>query len=357
MNLNNFEKIYKQDSGLVALSIKDLYKQIEQVKEDAKLIKITESYKNINKVVVNGMGGSNLGARMIEACFKDELKVPLIIEPGYHIPGFVDDKTLYLISSYSGNTEEPLSVYNEVAGRGAKIMGITSSHKENKLEKLMMDNDIPGFIFSPLNNPSNQPRMGLGYSIFGILSILEKIGIIKIDELKIDKVISNLVNSNKKLIPEVNISDNIAKKFAQKIKGKIPILVGADFLEGNLHILRNQFCENSKNYADYLVLPELNHYAMESLANPKNNKKNLIFWFFDSDSYNDRIKKRSELTKKIIKKNNIEFIDYKIQSSSKISQCSEVLQLGSWVTFYLSMLNDVNPSLIPWVDWFKEELG
>ncbi len=357
MNLNNFEKIYKLDSGLVALSIKSLYKQIEQVKEDAKLIKVTDSYKNINKVVVNGMGGSNLGARMIESCFKEELGVPLIIEPGYNVPGFVDNRTLYLLSSYSGNTEEPLSVYDKIVKKGAKIMGITSSHEKNKLEKLMIENNIPGFIFSPLNNPSNQPRMGLGYSIFGILFILEKTGVIKLDEDKIDRVVNNLVANSEKLIPEVNVSDNIAKKFAQKIKGKIPILVGADFLEGNLHILRNQFCENSKNYADYLVLPELNHYAMESLANPKNNKKNLIFWFFDSDSYNDRIKKRSELTKKIVKKNNIEFIDYKTKSSSKLSQCSEVLQLGSWVTFYLSMLNNVNPSLIPWVDWFKEELG
>jgi glucose/mannose-6-phosphate isomerase len=128
MNLNNFEKIYKQDSGLVALSMKGLSKQVEQVKEDAKLIKITDGYKNINKVVVNGMGGSNLGARMIESCFKEELGVPLIIEPGYHVPGFVDDRTLYLLSSYSGNTEEPLSVYNKVVEKGAKIMGITSSH-------------------------------------------------------------------------------------------------------------------------------------------------------------------------------------------------------------------------------------
>jgi glucose/mannose-6-phosphate isomerase len=357
MNLNNFENIYKQDPGLVALSIKDLSKQIEQVKEDAKLIKITDAYKGINKVVVNGMGGSNLGARMLESCFKEEFKCPLIVEPGYQVPGFVDDKTLYLISSYSGNTEEPLSVYGEVVKRGAKVVGITSSHKENKLEKLMIDNDIPGFIFSPLNNPSNQPRMGLGYSIFGMLFLLKKAGVLEIDEKKIDRVIDNLIKSNEKLIPEINSSDNVAKMFAQKMKGKIPILIGAEFLEGNLHILRNQFCENSKNYADYLVLPELNHYAMESLANPKGNKKNLIFWFFDSDSYNDRVIKRNNITKEIVKKNNIEFIEYKTKSSSKLSQCVEVLQLGSWVTFYLSMLNNVNPSLIPWVDWFKEELG
>jgi len=79
-------------------------------------------------------------------------------------------------------------------------------------------------------------------------------------------------------------------------------LVGGEFLEGNLHALRNQFCENSKNFASYLVLPDMNHYSIEGLKNPAGNQKNLIFVFLESDLYHPRVKKRLALTKEIVKK-------------------------------------------------------
>ncbi len=344
------------DPGLVAESIGLLPEQIRQVREDAPLVRIPEGHTQVRKIVLNGMGGSNLGGRIIKACLADKLKAPLDIVPGYEVPGYVDRKTLYIISSYSGNTEEPLSVYEKVKKSGAKIMGITSSHEKNKLEKLMIKDNIPGFIFKPLHNPSEQPRIGLGYSIFGLLILLEKAGLLNLDEKEAESIIKKLRDDNFIFRPESESQKNPAKKIAQELKGKIPILVGAEFLEGNLHTLRNQFCENSKNFADYLSLPELNHYLLESLSHPVANKKNLVFLFLDSDKYHPRVQKRSELTKQVAKKNGIKVLDYKTEKGSRLNQCARVLQFGSWLSFYLGILNNVNPSQIPWVDWFKKEL-
>ena len=148
-----------------------------------------------------------------------------------------------------------------------------------------------------------------------------------------------------------------SKRAALKLYGKISVIVGAEFLVGNLKILRNQFNETSKNFAAYLELPDMNHFALESLANPKKNSNNLIFLFMDSDLYHPRVIKRSALTKQIVKKNNLEYIEHKLSGASKLEQAFEMLQFGSWVTYYLAMLNNVNPVEIPWVDWFKKELG
>jgi glucose/mannose-6-phosphate isomerase len=96
---------------------------------------------------------------------------------------------------------------------------------------------------------------------------------------------------------------------------------------------------------------------LEGLANPKKNKEDLIFVFFSSNFDHPRVQKRLKLTMEIVKKSHIRAVEYKLTGPTKLIQAFELLQFGSWVTFYLAMLNKINPSLIPSVDWFKKKLG
>jgi len=356
MTKDLFKNIAKIDTDHVAKSIELLPNQVRQVLDEAHLIKIPTDYAKASRVVINGMGGSNLGAGIVKSVFSDQLAAPLLIAPGYEVPAFTDKNTIYVISSYSGTTEEPLSVYAEVKKRGAKIMAITAHGEKNKLADLMMKDNIPGYIFKPDANPSGQPRLGLGYAVFGMAVILAKAGLFKIKPEDIKKTVAKLELWDKKLRPGIGTEMNAAKKAALQLFKKQPVLVGAEFLTGNLRVLRNQLCENSKNFATYLTVPELNHYAMESLANPISNKKNLIFFFFDSALYHKRVQKRIALTKKVVAKNGIEVAEIKLRGQNRFEQAMEMLQFGAWVTFYLAMLNKVNPAEIPWVDWFKKEL-
>jgi glucose/mannose-6-phosphate isomerase len=357
MNLNDTKQIKKLDKDKVAESISLLPAQVDDAYKQLERIKIPASYRRIDRVVVNGMGGSNLGARIIASVFKKESKIPILIEPGYDVPGFVDENTLYIISSYSGNTEEPLSVYAEAKKRGAKIAALTAHGAENKLEKLMAKENLPGLVFSSARNPSGQPRLGLGYGLIFILGILASAGVLDFKSESICKIIAALGKNDRRLNPAAAAAKNPAKKIAEEIFGREAVLVGGNFLEGSLHAWRNQFCENSKNFAQYLVLPELNHYSLESLGNPPGNRKNLAFIFLASDLYRPRLQKRLKLTMEIVRKNRIKAVVYKLKGETKLTQALELLQLGSWATFYLAMLNDVNPALIPWVDWFKKKLA
>lgn len=350
-------KIYKKlDMGQVAKSIELLPDQIRQVLDESRLIKIPREYSHSTQVVVNGMGGSNLGARIIKSLLSDQLKVPILISPGYHVPAYINKNTLYIISSYSGTTEEPLGVYKEVEKRGAKILAITKHDKKSQLEKLMLKDDIPGYIFTPQFNPSNQPRLGVGYTIFGTMVMLAKAGLFKIEVKEIEEIICSMEIWGRLLKPEEIIKNNPAKSLAEKIWGRIPVLVGAEFLHGNLHALRNQINECSKHFAVYLSLPDLNHFAMESLSYPEENKDNLIFLFFDSKFYSPRVQKRAKLTKLVVQKNGIAIASYNLLGNSKLAQGFEFLQLGSWLSYYLGILNGVDPVKIPWVDWFKNKL-
>jgi len=356
--MNNLDdpKIYKKlDTGQVAKSIEFLPDQLRQVLGQARLVKVPREYSRVTQVVVNGMGGSNVGVGLVAAALSDRIKLPITIMPGYQVPAHVNENTLYLISSYSGNTEEPLSVYKEVKKRGAKIMGICEQGK-NKLADLMIKDDIPGFMFKPEFNPSGQPRLGLGYSVFGVAVLLAKAGLFSLKKKDLLKIIANLELWDRALRPLEPVKNNRAKQMALRLYGKIPVIVGAEFLAGNLKILRNQFNETGKNFAAYLELPDLNHYALESLANPQSNKANLIFLFINSSLYHPRVQRRARLTKQIARKNKIKAVEYWPRGATKLEQALAMLQFGCWTSYYLAMLNNANPAKIPWVGWIKREL-
>lgn len=356
ISLDNQTIYKKNNNALVAKSIELLADQVRQVLEDARLIKIPNDYSNVNQVVVNGMGGSNLGAGIVKAVFSEQIKIPFSITPGYSVPASVNKNTLYLLSSYSGNTEEVLSVYKEVKKREAKVIIITSDIKDNKLSGLMLKDNIPGYIFKPEFNPSNQPRLSQGYMIFSTAIILAKVGLFKIKINETEDIIASMDLWDQELRPLVKEKSNQAKQIARRLYNRQPIIVAGEFLIGNARALRNQLCENSKNFASYLILPELNHYAMEGLANPTSNSKNLVFLFFDSLLYHQRIQKRAKLTKQVIKKNKIVVIEHSLLGQNKLKQAFEMLQLGSWISYYLGVLNQIDPIKIPWVDWFKKKL-
>ena len=253
MSLDNPNKIKQLDNGQVAESIQFLPDQIRQVLNEARLIKIPRQYNKATQVVINGMGGSNIGAGIVKSAFADQIRMPISIIPGYQLPAHVNKNTLYIISSYSGTTEEPLSTYQEAKKRGAKVIAITS-RGQGRLEKLMIKDNIPGYIFKPLHNPSGQPRLGLGYSVFGLAVMLAKAGIFKIETKKIKNIIADLEIWDRRLRPVIKTKNNQAKQLAAELFNKQPILVAAEFLIGNIRALRNQLCESSKHFTKIHIL-------------------------------------------------------------------------------------------------------
>ncbi|MFH1900159.1 MAG: SIS domain-containing protein [Patescibacteria group bacterium] len=352
--LDDINRIKKLDKSNMIGSIDLLYKQIEQALAETKKIKIPADYKEVDKVVVNGMGGSGLGTHIIQSLFFKQLKVSLGNIHGYDLPGIIDKNTLYIISSYSGSTEEPLSTVREAKKRGAKLLGITTG---GKLGELIEEGVMPGYLFKPKYNICDQPRIGIGYSVAGILGLLWQSGVIKASSNGMEKVVLFLKKNRKQFNAQKTAKSNLAKQIAGEIKGKIPVIIIADFLAGNAHTMANQINENAKNFSSYYVVSELNHHLMEGLSNPKSNSRNLKFIFIESDLYHKKNKIRIEITKNVVRKNKIGYVSYKLEAKTRLEQSFEMLLLGSYVSFYLAILNGVNPAPIPWVDYFKEQLA
>lgn len=351
--LDNVNRTKKLDKQNMVGSIESLGLQCRQAWDEVSKIKIPKTYKSIDKILINGMGGSGLGGHIINSVFREQLRVPMGVINSYRLPAYVDKRTLYIISSYSGTTEEPLSTLEKARQRGAKIMVIASGGKLGKLAKKY---NLPGYIFDPRFNPCGQPRMGLGYSIIGQVALLRRGGWLKITEKEFGSAINEIVELHKKLGIKTPTRNNKAKKTALKLFRRIPVIIGAGHLGGNAHVMANQLNENSKTFSTYFIISELNHHLMEGMQFPSSNAKNLFFLFIESNLYLPRIKKRFKVTQKILKKYKIPYINNLVSGKEKLTQVFSMLLFGSYVNYYLALLNNIDPSPIPWVDYFKKEL-
>ena len=352
--LDNPSDLKKLDKSDVAGSIAKLPDQIEQAWGESTKVTFPDDYKNIENIVVAGMGGSALGPELIRDVYKNELKVPLTVSRDYKLPSFTGQNTLVVLSSYSGSTEEVLSAAEDAVSHGVKIIGIA---KGGKLGSFLKEKGLPAYIFDPKYNPSGQPRIGLGYAIVGLLGLFKSLNIIKIGETEISDIVASLKNLNSSLSPSTLSSENFTKEIAAKLSGSSVAVVGAEFLSANAHIFANQLNETSKTFSSYYLISELNHHLLEGLARPENLGKSLKFLILESDQYSEKIKKRVAITKDVIEKQKVETISIKFEEGSHLNQALDGILISSYITFYLGILNGFDPSNIPWVDYFKKQLA
>jgi len=346
IDLDNKTSIAKIDKGNVYSSVGELAKQFRQAWEETQALSFPEEYKKAQNIILCGMGGSAYAAYFIKALFANSLPVPFELVNGNTLPAYVNENTLVMLSSYSGSTDETISCANQALARKAKITAVSSDG--SKLAEFAKANNCFSYLFNPKFNPAGQPRLGQGYMIAGHIGILVKIGFIVLSGNTVNAAIDFLERNNKSI-------DLIAKKTSEQFVEKIPVIVSSSHLAGNAHALRNQFNETAKNFSAYSLIPELNHHLMEGLLHPK--ERILKFLFLRSSLYNPTIQKRFTLTKEVIAKNNIPTVEIKILGDTAFEQTLYALSFGGYLTFYLAIIYNQDPSVIPWVDYFKDKLS
>lgn len=352
--LDNLDQIKQLDRSNVLGSIQAMADQIEDAWTQVQDLQFSVDTARVQNIVVSGMGGSGLGPDVIKRSFKKSLKMSFEIYNDYHLPAYVGSNSLVILASYSGTTEETLSAAQDAISAGAQILVITTG---GKLQELMQQHGWGGYIINPRYNPSNQPRMAVGYAVFGVIAMLTKVGILDITHDQVISVINTVKTSLAELNVDVPADRNAAKQMAFQIFGRIPVLIAAEHLEGGAHVFQNQLNENSKSYAEMRIIPELNHHLMEGLQFPQELDKNLFFLLFASNLYHERTQRRFEVTGDVLERAEIDNATVLIDSASPLEQNFEVIAFGAFVNFYLAMLNGIDPAPIPTVDYFKQTLG
>lgn len=346
----SLEEKYK----LVADTIRSYPLQLKQSWEEIQQMYIPEEYKTVDNVVVSGMGGSALGARIIDSFVINKIRLPIEIFNEYVLPNYVNKNTLVIAYSYSGNTEETINATYDALKKNAKIFCVTTG---GQLAEIAKKEKIPSYVFDPANNPSHEPRMSLGYSIGTYLSLFQKLGFITIDRDDIDEAVNSMYEFLTEFHENMGADKNLAYKYADQLKNYVPVIISSEHLYGISYAIKNQINENAKTFALLFDIPELNHHLLEGLKNPSKIKTVLKFLFVNSNAYLDKIQKRYKVTAEVIEKNGYAYLMYSPRSETKLKQIFEVFILGSFISYYLAKFYEVDPLKIPWVDYFKQKLA
>lgn len=308
------------------------------------------TYSNASNILVLGMGGSAIGGDLVRTLVEDQLRVPLAVSRDYRIPAYVGADSLVIASSYSGNTEETLAASKEALARGANLIAITTG---GSLAELARQHGAPVLSFQYLA----QPRAALGFSFGMLLGLLVKLGYVDASRIGVEEAISTASSAPSFMGPEVQTSDNRAKQLALRLHGKLPVVYGAGILSEVARRWKGQFNENSKAWAFFEQLPELNHNAVVGFENYPDLASAVYVLVLSSSSYHPRVAARVRVTSEILKQRRVEHEVLEAKGAGPAAQMVDIITLGDYTSYYLAVLYGTDPTPVSAIDFLKSELA
>jgi glucose/mannose-6-phosphate isomerase len=306
----------------------------------------------VENIVHAGMGGSALWALLSTSW--PGYRVPFEVSRDYDIPAYVGDTTLFIASSYSGNTEETLSALAQAEAKGAKIAIITSRGKllDIAKEKGYTLIELPTVI---------PPRYGAFYGLKGLVQLAEQAGLLAVDDAskELTEAVPFVEQAQAEWLPDVPASKNLAKQLAQELMGKSPVIYAGALLAPAAHKWKIGVNENAKNVAWEYTFPEFNHNEFTGWTSHPVDKPYGIIYLLSSFDH-ERVKKRFDLSAKLLSGRWPAPHRIDVQGETKLQQLLWTVALGDYVGVYLALLNGLSPIDMgdkDIIEKFKKELG
>jgi len=331
-----------------------IYKFPEQLEEAAeigkKLNPDKKYYTGINNIVVAGMGGSAIGGDLVRSYLADKIDIPFYICRNYNLPQYVNKNSLVIVSSYSGNTEETLSAFDQAVDSGAKVACITTGGE------LAMRADENNFMVAILPK-GYPPRAALGFSFTPLLFLLSKLGFTPDVENDVSILIKELKSFRDKYAIETGFDNNRAKNLAAKMYNKIPIIYsGPELTDAVGTRWKGQICENAKCLAFNNQFPEFNHNELVGWNVIKAYSDKLVVVYLKDSADHERVTKRMSIVKQIVNDRKVEVIDVDSLGSTPLVRMFSLIQIGDFTSLYLAILNNIDPTPVKVIDFLKNEL-
>ena len=311
---------------------------------------LPQDYSRVNKVVILGMGGSAIGGDLVSSLVASEAKLPILIYRDYDLPAFIDGQTLVIASSYSGMTEETLSSFEQALETESKKLVITTG---GKLKTMADKRNIPVFSF----DYEAQPRAALPFSFLPIRGFLQKLGFISDKSADMSEMVPVLQELSQKINEGVLLSHNPAKQLANRLYGHLAVIYGAGILSEVAHRWKTQLNENSKAWAFYEVFPELNHNAVVGYQFPPELASKIVVVLLRSTLLPQRIQLRYQVTCQLLERAKVDYQFVDGDGTNQLSQMMSLVLFGDYVSYYLAILNKIDPTPVKAIDYLKEQLA
>ncbi|MBK6363738.1 MAG: bifunctional phosphoglucose/phosphomannose isomerase [Saprospiraceae bacterium] len=320
--------------------IKNFPKQLKEAIEISNNLKPIPDTKDVREVLIVGMGGSGIGGDFVQSIVFEDCSVPVLVIKGYELPAFINENSLVIVSSYSGNTEETIHAFQTALQKKCRIVCLSSG---GTIEKEALKNNIP-FVAVPAGYPS--PRACLGFSVVLQLAILLKYNLIKSSLFEHIQIATDLIKFEQDEI------QNKAKTIAQQLSGKFVAIYSTDRFEPVALRFRQQLNENAKVLCWHNVFPEMNHNELVGWADKS---PVAVVFLRNKDDLKKNIQ-RMDICKNIISAKTNTFIEIYSKGQHKIEKLIYMIHLVDWISFYLAKIRNVDVSEVKVIDFLKTEL-
>lgn len=340
----------RADPGDMLGRIRDLPQQVRDAWQAAGALTLPDSYRAARAVLVLGMGGSAMGGDLLRVYAAGECHVPIMVSRDYDLPSWVDGNTLVIAISFSGGTEETLSAFEQAAGCGARLLAIATGGRLAEMAQAF------GTPLLKIQHQS-QPRAAIGYLFTPLIRIASALGFLPNKSGDHDEAVRMLERLRDECAPERPAPDNGAKRLALALCGKIPIIYGAGPLAAVARRWKTQLNENAKILAGYEVYPELTHNAVVGYAHPEATRRDVAVVELDSPLVHPRVRVRMDVTERIMRQSGVAYHRVLAQGQSALAQVYSTITFGDYVSYYLAILNDADPTPVETITYLKSELA
>lgn len=350
MNLNDIASFSQIDPQNMLAHIDGLPDQLQAAWELGHQHPLP-AWKDIDHVLVAGMGGSAIGADLLAAYIAPICPVPLIAHRDYDLPAWAKGShTLVIASSHSGNTEETLSSYARAVENSCLRLVITTG---GKLAQAASQTGAPLWTFVH----DGQPRAAVGFSFGLLLAAFERLGLIPGQSQALAGALAAMRAQQSTLLADIPVARNPAKRMAGQLFGRWVMVMGAGVLAPVARRWKGQVNELAKAWAQFDYLPEADHNTVAGVACPEELLSRMMALFLRAPSDHPRNRQRSDLTRKIFMMEGVNTDFYDAQGDSPLAHLWTALHFGDYQAYYLAMAYGADPTPIPAINELKKEMG
>lgn len=297
--------------------------------------------KEIRNILITGLGGSGIGGTIVSELVQGECPVPILVNKDYFIPSFVNEQTLVIVSSYSGNTEETIMAMKAAVEKKSTIACITSG---GTIAAMAAEHGC-NLVLIPGGMP---PRSCLGYSMTQLFFILHHYGFISGNFKPQLEAAIRLIQSEKENIQKE------ASDIAEKLHNKIPVIYAVDGFNGTATRFRQQINENSKMLCWHHILPEMNHNELVGWAEKH---PECVAVFLRSKDDFIRTQKRIEISRDVVSKLASSVIEVWSKGASALERTVYLVHLTDWVSCYLADMKNIDADEVNVINYLKGSLA
>jgi glucose/mannose-6-phosphate isomerase len=351
IDLNDTKLIRAADAHDMLGHVADLPQQLIDGWAAAEAIDLPPSFQEIDRVVLAGMGGLASGGGLFAALVAAECQLPITVVRDYDLPAYAHGAhTLVIATSYSGNTEETLAAFEQSQVRGCQTLVLAAN---GQLLERAKKQAVP-FIRVDYQSPS---RSALGWSVASLLNVASRLGWVHHFEDDLEEAARVLRDWTAELNADNPVMRNLAKREAGQLMGRLVYVVGAGIFGEVARRWRAQLAVNSGTWAAHELLPEANHYAIAGLHWPDGFSSKVMALFLTGPADHPRNAQRAQLTRQAYMLAGCNTDVLTARGASPLAQVMSLVVLGDYMSVYLALLHELDPSQAGAVAEFKVALG